>query len=406
MSDPAERPLEGVRILDFTRVLAGPYATLLLQDMGAEVIKVEDPGAGDDTRVWGPPFLPGRPDASAYFGSLNRGKLSIGLDLRRPESQEVVAALARSCHVAIQNFRPSTAVQLGVDPATLRHANPRLVTCSISGFGDSGPYGDLPGTEIVVEAMSGVMSVTGPPDGEPARFGVAMVDIATGLTAVTRILAALVRAGTSGVGAHVEASLYATAVGVLGTLITSYSATGEVPSRWGSHHPSLCPYGGFRTADGHLITGVINDRSWPELCDALGLDDLAGEERLRTNAGRVAARDEVEAAIHDRLRTRTTAYWVDLLRARGLLAAPVRTVAEAVDDPGMRALDLLVELEDGEGIWSPRLHGLAHPDEQASVARLGADTVEVLARVGSLEPERITDLLEGGVALDGRVDGR
>lgn len=402
-----EQPLTGIRVLDFTRVLAGPYATLLMQDMGAEILKVEDPETGDDTRSWGPPFLDEEPGRSTYFSSLNRGKRSVAIDLRDPAGRELVGRLARSCDVAIQNFRPSTAVKLGVDSETLRAHNPRLVTCSISGFGTIGPYADLPGTEIVVEAMSGLMSVTGPADGDPARFGVAMVDIATGLTAVSRILASLLQVKESGRGTHIDVSLYGTAIGVLGTLITSYSLTRNDPRRWGSHHPSVCPYGGFETADGYLIAGVINDRSWLEFCDVLGLEALAERDDLRTNAGRLAAREEVEGAITDRTSLKPTDHWVSRLHAHGLLAAPVRTVGQAVEDPATHEMGLFVELEKMRDVYSPRLDGQPHRSSSGAVPMLGAHTLDVLRSIEGLGQAEIDGLIAGGVvAAAGTEEGR
>lgn len=390
------QPLAGLRVLDLTRVLSGPYATLLLQDMGADIIKIEDPTTGDDTRAWGPPFLDELSGTSTYFGCLNRGKRSVAIDLRKEAGQGAVQRLARECDVVIENFRPSTAAKLGVDSETLRGVNPGLVTCSISGFGTGGDYADLPGTEIVVEAMSGLMSVTGPSDGQPVRFGIAMVDIATGLTAVTRILAALNHARDTGTGTHIEVSLYGTALGVLSTLITSYTATGRTPERWGAQHPSVCPYGGFETSDGYLITGVINDRSWLQFCDALGLDGLRVREDLRTNAGRVAAREEIETAISESCRLKPTEHWVHLLRDRGLLAAPVRTVGQAVDDPATRAMNLFVELEAAGTVYSPRLDGRPATGSSGAVPRLGEHTAEVLTHLASMAPSELNALAAAG----------
>jgi crotonobetainyl-CoA:carnitine CoA-transferase CaiB-like acyl-CoA transferase len=272
--------------------------------------------------------------------------------------------------------------------------NPAIVSCSIAGFASTGPYADLPGTEIVVEGMSGLMEVTGPADGEPVRFGIAMVDIATGLTAATRIVAALLRARTTGQGSHVDCSLYSTAVGVLGTLITSYSATHDEPRRWGSHHPSICPYGGFPTADGHIITGAINDVMWPQLCEALELDELAARPELATNAGRVEHRGEVEDAISRRCSTRPTAYWLERLRARGLLGSPIRTVGEAVEDPATRDLGLFVALRGYAGVVGPRLDNVPHAEREERVPMLGEHSAEILTDLVALPPAAVDDLVK------------
>jgi formyl-CoA transferase/CoA:oxalate CoA-transferase len=387
------RPLAGVRVLDFTRILSGPYCTLLLADMGAEVIKVES-RRGDDTRGWGPPFLDTEESISAYFGALNRGKKSVVLDLRSSHARPILRRLCDNVDIVIENFRPGVAERLGLSWADLRETNPDLVFCSISGFGQSGSYAELPATEIVVEALSGLMEITGPEDGEPVRFGIAMTDIATGLTASTRIVAALMHARETGEGSHVHCSLYGTALAALSTSVAAYSTTGAEPKRWGSHHPSIVPYGGFPTADGWLITGVVNDSSWPEFCSALGLDDLAGDARFRTNAGRVSHREEVLATLARRCREESTAHWVKRLSSRGLLAAPIRTVGQAVDDPETRAMGLLVALEGYPGVYATRIDGMPAPPDSEPVPRLGEHTTDVLARIAGLMPDEVDRVTE------------
>lgn len=390
-------PLKGVRVLDFTRILSGPYCTLLLSDLGADVIKVERTPHGDDTRSWGPPFLDEEHGISTYFAALNRGKRSISLDLRTTEGRQLLERLAPKVDLVLENFRPGTAEKLGLDHSTLSALNPAIVSCSISGYGSSGPYAQYPGTEIVVEGMSGLMEVTGPPDGDPVRFGIAMVDIATGLTASTRAVAAVLGARETGRGCHIECSLYGTALAALGTLITSYSATKEEPRRWGSHHPSICPYGGFPTADGYIITGAINDEMWPKLCEALHLDDLAERHELATNAERVHHREEIEQTIGDQCATRPTNYWLERLRNRGLLGAPVRTVGQTVEDPATREMGLFVELDKYQGVLSPRLDNASVAPNVESVPRLGEHTVEVLTQLLNMEPSMIEELERQGV---------
>ena len=314
-----ELPLAGVRVLDFTRILSGPYCTQFLAELGAEVIKIERPGVGDDTRSWGPPFIDDDDQISAYFAALNRGKSSVALDFTARRGQELLHRLVTGCDIVIENFRPGVAERYGLDHATLAEHNPGVVTCAISGFGRTGPYAGYPGTEIVVEGMSGLMSVTGSRDGEPARFGIAMTDIATGLTAAGKIIAALGVARDTGVGTHIDTSLYETAIGVLGTLVASVSVSGEVPGRWGSHHPSIVPYGGFPTADGDVITGTVNDRMWPTLCRTIGADALLDDPELATNAGRVRQRDRVERAIAAATSTFKTEDLTRVLLDAGLL---------------------------------------------------------------------------------------
>jgi len=398
-----EEPLRGVRVLDFSRILSGPYCTLLLSDLGADVIKVERRPYGDDTRLWGPPFLDEEHGISTYYAALNRGKRSISVDLRIPEGRQLLERLVSKVDVVLENFRPSTARNLGLDHASLSALNPAIVSCSISGFGSSGSYAQLPGTEIIVEGMSGLMEVTGPAEGDPVRFGIAMVDIATGLTAATRIIAALLQARSKGQGAHIECSLYGTALAALGTLITGYSVTKEEPRRWGSHHPSICPYGGFPTADGHIITGAINDAMWSKLCEALHLDDLAERPELATNAGRVRHRKEVEQAISDQCATRPTSYWLERLRTRGLLGAPIRTVGQAVEDPVTREMGLFVELGGYQEVLSPRLDNVPAHNGVQSVPKLGEHTTEVLKELLGMKLSSIVELERRGILHTGGV---
>jgi len=384
-------PLAGVTVLDFTRILSGPYCTLLLADQGAEVIKVEAPDGGDDTRRWGPPFL--ADGSSAYFAALNRGKKSIVVDLRLPAGRARIHALVRRVDVVVENFRPGVAERLGIDFSTLSGLNPRLVVCSISGYGLDSGYSHLPGTEIIIEAMSGAMHVTGDPDGEPVRFGPAMIDIATGLTAATKITAALLRARETGEGAHVTSSLYATALASLSTLITSYGVDGVEPRRWGSHHPSIAPYGGFPTADGNLVTGAINDRTWTTFVAVLGLEVEAG---WATNPGRVADRDRLNERIAAITRTRTTGEWVDLLNEHGLLVAPIRTVGQAVDDPVTQSMNLLVPLDGESTVSAPRLDGEPAGDGTPQhVPAIGEHTDEILGGLaGTFSGTSSSDLPE------------
>lgn len=336
-----ELPLAGVRVLDFTRILSGPYGTLLLAELGAEVIKIEQPETGDDTRSWGPPFLDEEESTSAYFGALNRGKRSLALDLREDVDYETFRALVPTADIVVDNFRPGVARRLRIDRESIQELNPAIVTCSISGFGTEPALEHLPGTEIVVEAMSGLMSVTGDRDGEPVRFGIAMTDIATGLTATTRILAELLAARASGTGRHIDVSLYGVAIGCLGTLVAGSSVTGETPQRWGSHHPSIVPYGGFPTSDGSVITGCINDRQWPVFCEVIGDPQLRNVFEYTTNASRVRHRVQVEDRISIATRMWTTQELVEALLAKGLLAAPIRTVTEMMSDPVTETLGLI-----------------------------------------------------------------
>jgi crotonobetainyl-CoA:carnitine CoA-transferase CaiB-like acyl-CoA transferase len=385
-----------LRVLDFTRILSGPYCTQFLSELGAEVIKVERPGVGDDTRAWGPPFIDHADHTSAYYAALNRGKRSITIDITNTDGQELVHELVRHCDVVIENFRPGVAERNGLDGPTLHAVNPRIVSCSISGFGRTGELASHGGTEVVVEAMSGMMSVTGPPQGEPARFGIAMTDIATGLTAAARILAAVLHARTTGVGGHVELSLYGTALGALGTLIATTSLTGVTPPRWGSHHPSIVPYGGFPTSDGHVIAGVINDASWQTFCDTVGCHTLADDTRLATNGARVRAREHIESTIATHTRQRTTADLVAALRAKGLLAAAIRTVDEVIADPATLQSGLVTRVADHPQMLVSRISGSPAHASPEVLADLGQDTEGVLKQILGLSDAAIGRLHQNG----------
>jgi crotonobetainyl-CoA:carnitine CoA-transferase CaiB-like acyl-CoA transferase len=392
-----ELPLAGVRVLDFTRILSGPYCTQFLAELGAEIIKIERPGVGDDTRSWGPPFIDDEDRISAYFAALNRGKQSVAVDFTDPRGRDLVYRLVSRCDVVIENFRPGVADRYGLDHDSLAAHNPAVVTCAISGFGRSGPYAGLPGTEIVVEGMSGLMSVTGSRHGEPARFGIAMTDIATGLTAAGQIIAALGVARDTGVGTHIDTSLYETAVGVLGTLVASVSVSGEVPGRWGSHHPSIVPYGGFPTADGDVITGTVNDRMWPTLCRTIGAEHLLDDDELATNAGRVRHRDRVERAIAEATSKFKTDELVERLLDAGLLAAPIRTVADMVEDPATHELGVFTHTAEYPGLLTSRLTGPGPDPGTGKVPAVGADTERVLAEQVGLTSEEYRELHTAGV---------
>ena len=392
-----ELPLAGVRVLDFTRILSGPYCTLFLAELGAEVIKIERPGVGDDTRSWGPPFIDDDDRISAYFAALNRGKSSVAVDFSHARGQELLHKLVGKCDVVIENFRPGVAERYRLDHATLASHNPALVTCAISGFGRNGPYAGYPGTEIVVEGMSGLMSVTGSRNGEPARFGIAMTDIATGLTAAGQIIAALSVAGEIGVGTHIDTSLYETAIGVLGTLVASVSVSGDVPGRWGSHHPSIVPYGGFPTADGDIITGTVNDRMWPTLCRAIGAENLLEDPELATNAGRVRHRDRVEHAIAAATATFKTEELTRILLEAGLLGAPIRTVADMVNDPATTELGVLAHTSGYPNLLTARLTGAGTDSGTGQIPAIGADTERILFAHTDLSAAEFDELRTAGV---------
>jgi CoA:oxalate CoA-transferase len=288
----AQQPLQGVRVLDLSRVLAGPFCTMNLADLGAEVIKVEVPGRGDDSRGY-PPLIPGSTD-SGYYYSINRGKRSITLDLRKPEGAEILIAMAAHADVIVENFSPGTMDRFNTGYERLRAANPRIILCSISGFGQTGPMASAPAYDIVAQALGGTMSITGQPGGEPTRCGVSIGDLAAALYGVVAILAALRVRDQSGMGQHLEIAMLDCQVAWLEDALARFSATGKVPGPIGSRHPSITPFQQFRAADGYFVAGCGNEAIWQRFCDAIGIPQLKSDARLLTNADRTANHAELE----------------------------------------------------------------------------------------------------------------
>jgi crotonobetainyl-CoA:carnitine CoA-transferase CaiB-like acyl-CoA transferase len=338
--------LDELAILDFSRVLAGPLATMVLADLGATVIKVERPGGGDETRAWGPPFH--ESGASTYFLAVNRNKRSVALDLRDPDDLAEARALARRADVVVENFRPGVMARLGLDDARLRADNPRLVYCSITGFG-AGAGAALPGFDLLVQAVGGLMSITGEPDGEPQKVGVALVDVVAGLFAAVGILAALRHRDRTGAGQRVEVDLLSSLLTALVNLSSAFTAAGVVPGRLGNAHPSIAPYELVATADGQLALAVGNDRQFAALCSALGEPALAADPRFATNDARVGNREELRRRLAAALATRTTAEWEETLTAVGVPAGPVNDIRGAFALAERLGLDPTVELPTAEG---------------------------------------------------------
>ena len=388
-----EPPLAGFRVLDLTRILSGPYASMLLADLGAEVIKIERPGVGDDTRSWGPPFLDGM---SSYFAAINRGKRSVALDLQRERGRELLRELASRVDVLIENFRPGVTQRLGIDYDSVAERNPALIYASITGFGSRGPKASEAGTEVIVEAETGLMAMMGTPDGPPVRFGVAMVDIATGMALVGGVLAAALERTRTGRGRRLEFPLYATAFSCLATVIASGSVDpASQDGRWGSGHPSIVPYSAFRASDGFVVLGAINEQMWERMCEAFALQQLRADRRAATNEDRVRNRVHVDAAIAAVIAPLSTAEVTERLKDAGVLVAPVRSATRAVEDPQVAELGLIDEIDSVRFARTPLSQ--FNPGALPTAQRLGEDSTAVLAEHLSLDGDELAALVESGV---------
>jgi crotonobetainyl-CoA:carnitine CoA-transferase CaiB-like acyl-CoA transferase len=401
----ARGALSHLRVLDLSRVLAGPWATQLLGDLGAEVIKVERPGTGDDTRSWGPPYLRG-PDGrdtseSAYYLCANRNKKSVTIDWMHPRGQQLVRALALQSDVLVENFKVGSLARHGLDHATLAKANPRLIYCSITGFGQTGPYAARPGYDFLVQGMGGLMSLGGRPEGEPGagpmKAGVAIVDILTGLYASNAILAALAWRERSGAGQHIDLALLDVQVACLANQALNYLTTGRPPERLGNAHPSIVPYQDFRTADGYILIAVGNDRQFARLCEVLDRAALASDPRFATNVQRVAHRDVLVPLLGEVMRTRASAAWLRLLEAAGVPSGPINDLAQVFADPQVRARGMQLELPHASAgrvpqVATPARLSATPPEYRAPPPALGEHTDEVLRDVLDLDDAEITAL--------------
>jgi formyl-CoA transferase/CoA:oxalate CoA-transferase len=348
------RPLDGLLVVDLTRVLSGPYCTMLLADMGARVIKIEQPGRGDDTRAWGPPFVG---DQSAYFLSINRNKESLTLDLKQPAGRGILGTLLDRADVLVENFRPGTMDRLGLGYAAVTAARPRLVYCAISGFGQSGPRRDQPGYDAVVQAEGGLMSITGEADGPPFRLGVAIADIVSGMFAAQGIAMALLARERSGRGQLVDVGMLDSTAALLTYQAAIYFATGQSPQRMGNTHPTIVPYETFAASDGEFVLAVGNDDLWREMCRIVGLDALANDERFATNRARVQHANELRVRLAERLQTRTRSEWIARLTEGGVPCGSVREIAEVLNDPHLAAR-AMIEVVDHVTLGAVRVLGV------------------------------------------------
>jgi crotonobetainyl-CoA:carnitine CoA-transferase CaiB-like acyl-CoA transferase len=389
-------PLKGLRVLDLTRVLAGPTCTQMLGDLGAEVIKIERPEAGDDTRGFAPPFWPGTTE-SAYFLGVNRNKKSITLDIAAPEGQAIVHRLLEGVDILVENFKVGALAKYGLGFEQLKAAHPALIYCSITGFGQTGPYAPRPGYDSLIQAMGGVMSLTGEPDGLPQKVGVPVADLFAGLYGCIGILAALRHRERTGQGQQVDIGMLDTHVAWLANQGMNYLATGENPERLGNQHPNIVPYQVFPTQDGHIVLSVGNDPTFKRFCEATGQEALLADSRFATNAARVANRQLVTDTLTPIMQSRTTTQWVEKLEALKIGCGPINRLSEVFADPHVQARGCVVELEHGSGetikvIANPvRLSGTP-ADYRVPPPRLGEHTDEVLQGLLGMDEAAIAAL--------------
>ena len=401
-------PLSHIRVLDLTRVLAGPWATQILADFGAEVVKIEKPGEGDDTRGWGPPFLTnadGTRGDAAYFLSANRGKSSVAIDMATAEGQALIRAIAAKSDVVIENFKVGGLKKYGLDYDSLKQVNPKLIYCSLTGFGQNGPYAQRAGYDFMIQGMAGIMSVTGQPDGapgaEPMKVGVAFADIFTGLYAVIGIQAALYHRERTGEGQFVDMALLDSQVAVLANQALNYLVGGKAPTRLGNAHPNIVPYQTFSTSDGYIIMAVGTDRQFKEYCAILGVPELAEDPRFTTNRGRVENRKELIPLLDGPMKARTTADWVAAFEAAAVPCGPINTIDQVFADPQVKARDLRLELTRPDGTVTP---GVANPIRLSATPieygkpppALGEGTGRVLSELLGLSDEDIGRLRGAG----------
>jgi crotonobetainyl-CoA:carnitine CoA-transferase CaiB-like acyl-CoA transferase len=401
--------LSHIRVLDLSRTLAGPWATQILADLGAEVIKIERPGEGDETRAFGPPFLK-KPDGTrgdaTYYLCANRNKKSVTIDFAKPEGAAVIRRLARRAHIVIESFKTGTLAKYGLDYSSLAAENPALIYCSLTGFGHTGPYKDKAGYDYVVQGMGGLMSVTGQPDGvpggEPMKVGVAVSDLVTGLYTAIAMLAAIVHQSQTGEGQEIDMALFDCQVAALANQATNNLVGNMVPERLGNAHPNIVPYQVFPTADGHLILAVANDRQFRSFCRAAGIEQLAADPRFATNAERVRVRDTLIAFLKPVLAAHSTSQWIARLEAANVPCGPINRIDQVFADPQAVARELTVSMAHGAAgsidlVASPLRLSKTPPEYRNAPPLLGEHTTDVLNGVLGLSPTEIEDLRSRGV---------
>ena len=394
-------PLTGLRVLDLTRVLAGPTCTQMLGDLGAEVIKIERPEAGDDTRGFAPPFVPNTKE-SAYFVGVNRNKKSVTLDIAKPEGQAIIHKLLEHCDILVENFKVGALAKYGLGYEQLAKTHPRLIYCSITGFGQTGPYAPRPGYDALIQAMGGVMSLTGEPNGSPQKVGVPVADLFAGLYGCIGILAAVNHRNSTGQGQQIDIGMLDTHVAWLANQGMNYLATGENPPRLGNQHPNIAPYQEFPTKDGYIILAVGNDPTFERFCKAFGQEALLADPRFATNPIRVQNRQVVTDTLTPVMKSKTTAEWIDALEALKIGCGPINTLEQVFADPHVQAREMVVDMAHGSGekvkvIANPVKLSATPPSYRSAPPVLGEHTNAVLTDVLKMSAGEIAALKDKGI---------
>ena len=392
-------PLKGIRVIDLTRIIAGPYCAMVLGDLGAEVIKIEQPKIGDESRAWGPPWVK---EVSAYFIAINRNKKSLTLNFKHPQGIEIFKNLVRHSDVLLENFRPGTMDELGIGYEVLREINPKLIYCDMTGYGTDGPYRDKPGVDVIVSAIGGLMSITGPPEGEPVKVGVPLTDVLTGLYSFGAVSSALYQRQQTGKGQRISVNLLAMQLATLINIGSNYLVGGVIPRRWGSAHPNIVPYEAHRAKDAFLIFGVVNERMWKSFCDLLGMGELKGDPRFADNASRIKNRPVLMEIIDRKLAEKTVDEWIPLFDRAGIPCGPINTFDRVFSDPQVEHLGLVQEVEHShygkvKVVGPPATFSESAVGIQCPPPLLGEHNEEILTCLLGYSAEEVERLKEQGV---------
>ena len=387
--------LKGVRVLDLSRVLAGPYCTMMLGDLGADIIKIEAPGLGDDTRHWGPPFAPG--GESAYFLCVNRNKRSMTLNLKSEQGLKILKELIRQSDILVENFRVDTMGKWGLGYEALQELKPGLIYCTITGYGYTGPYRQLPGYDFVIQAQGGVMSITGPEQGEPYKVGVAIADITAGLFACNAILAALFDHQRSGRGQRIDISLFDSQIAWLANVASNYLISGEKPLRYGNAHPNIVPYQTFKASDGYFALGIGNDNQWRLFCEKAGKKEWADDIRFRANADRVKNRSELIPLLDELFTQYDIAHWLSILGTIGVPCGPINSIDQVMNDPQVQAREMVIDIEHPSAgsirmVASPLKIPTAPPVVRLPPPMLGEHTEQILQELLGFDEKTVHDM--------------